>query len=68
MNESAGRLAAQVAMNTTLSPSISGLVVTFTQRSFGLICSSVWKLSMVVMFVLFCLCFTTVAVDPLIQV
>ena len=51
MNESAGRLAAQVAMNTTLSPSISGLVVTFTQRSFGLICSSVWKLSMVVMFV-----------------
>merc|ERR1719440_2416928 len=32
MNESAGRLAAQVAMNTTLSPAISGLVVTFTQR------------------------------------
>jgi Amt family ammonium transporter len=32
MNESAGRLAAQVAVNTTLSPAISGLVVTFTMR------------------------------------
>merc|ERR1719201_1260636 len=32
MSEGAGRLAAQVAMNTTLSPAISGLVVTFTMR------------------------------------
>jgi len=32
MSESKGRLAAQVAMNTTLSPAISGLVVTFTMR------------------------------------
>merc|ERR1719359_1775471 len=32
MSESSGRLAAQVAMNTTLSPAISGLVVTFTMR------------------------------------
>jgi Amt family ammonium transporter len=32
MSESAGRLAAQVAMNTTLSPAISGLIVTFTMR------------------------------------
>ena len=36
MSEGAGRLAAQVAMNTTLSPAISGLVVTFTMRCIGL--------------------------------
>ena len=38
MSESAGRLAAQVAMNTTLSPAISGLIVTFTMRCTGLLC------------------------------
>merc|ERR1719181_1331481 len=32
MNESAGYLAAQVAVNTTLSPAAAGLVVTFTRR------------------------------------
>ena len=32
MNETAGYLAAQVAVNTTLAPAMSGLVVTFWQR------------------------------------
>ena len=32
----------QVAMNTTLSPAISGLVVTFTMRCRGLVCGD-WR-------------------------
>ena len=32
MNETAGYLAAQVAVNTTLAPAMAGLVVTFWQR------------------------------------